>query len=126
VLVADDNEVNLKVARMMLMRLGADVEVANDGAEAVAAWQRGGFDLILMDCQMPGMDGFEATRRIRTGDGCTPRGVPIIALTANALESDREACENAGMDDFMSKPFKATELVQLIERWIDLRSTVAS
>jgi PAS domain S-box-containing protein len=103
VLVADDNEVNLKVARMMLVRLGLDVEVANDGAQAVAAWKRGGFDLILMDCQMPELDGFDATRAIRSQETAGTR-IPIVALTANAMKGDEARCLEAGMDGYLTKP----------------------
>src|SRR6185503_10222462 len=111
-----------KMASVVLKKAGWACEVAEDGRRGVEMADRERFDLILMDCQMPGMDGFEATRRIREGEGRTPRDVPIVALTANAFDADREACQNAGMDDFVAKPFKAAELVQLVERWIELRS----
>jgi CheY-like chemotaxis protein len=124
ILIVEDNPVNQKMASIVLKKAGWPHEVVEDGGRAVELTRAARFDLILMDCQMPGMDGFEATRRIRNGDGRTPRSVPIIALTANALEADREACQSAGMDDFVAKPFKATELVRLIDHWIDLRSPV--
>jgi CheY-like chemotaxis protein len=123
-LIVEDNPVNQKMASVVLRKAGWPHELAQDGRRAVELTHAQRFDLILMDCQMPGMDGFEATRRIRNGEGRTPRSVPIVALTANAFEGDREACRSAGMDDFMAKPFKATELVELIEHWIELRSPV--
>jgi signal transduction histidine kinase/CheY-like chemotaxis protein len=100
ILAVDDNEINLEVARGLLEFLGCRVETANDGTGAVAAAMNGTWDAILMDCRMPGMDGLEATRLIRSYGS----RVPIIALTANAFPSDREACEKAGMDGFLSKP----------------------
>jgi signal transduction histidine kinase/ActR/RegA family two-component response regulator len=124
ILLVEDNPVNQKIAGVVLKKAGWSYELAEDGRRAVEIARAERFDLILMDCQMPGMDGFEATRRIRSSDGLTPRDVPIVALTANAFEADREACRSAGMDDFLAKPFKAAELVQLIERWIDLRPVV--
>jgi signal transduction histidine kinase/ActR/RegA family two-component response regulator len=125
ILIVEDNPVNQKMASVVLKKAGWPHEVAEDGRRAVERASSESFDLILMDCQMPGMDGFEATRCIRGGEGRTPRSVPIIALTANAFDGDREACLSAGMDDFLAKPFKAAELVPLIERWIELRATVA-
>jgi signal transduction histidine kinase/ActR/RegA family two-component response regulator len=122
ILIVEDNPVNQRMASIVLKKAGWPHEVVEDGRRAVELTRAARFDLVLMDCQMPGMDGFEATRLIRKGDGRTPGSVPIIALTANALEADRQACQSAGMDDFVAKPFKATELVGLIEHWIDLRS----
>ena len=126
ILIVEDNPVNQRIASVVLRKAGWPHEVADDGRRAVEASRAARFDLILMDCQMPGMDGFEATRQIRNGAGLTPRGVPILALTANALDADREACRSAGMDDFVAKPFQASELVQRIEHWIDVRSAVVS
>jgi CheY-like chemotaxis protein len=113
VLVAEDNPVNQVVARTQLERLGCQVTVAANGREALAAVERGGFDLVLMDCQMPEMDGFEATRALRA-HGCR---LPIIALTANGLAEDRERCLAAGMDDYVTKPVTATTLRTALERW---------
>jgi len=109
VLVAEDNIVNQKVATHMLTRLGCHVDVAATGAEAVDLWGRFPYDVIFMDCQMPDLDGYDATRAIRArerGD----RHVPIIALTANAMERDRQACLQAGMDDYLSKPLSIDKL----------------
>jgi signal transduction histidine kinase/ActR/RegA family two-component response regulator len=125
ILIVEDNPVNQKMASVVLKRAGFEHEVANDGQCAVELARAERFDLILMDCQMPRMDGLEATRRIRASDGSTKRNVPIVALTANAFDADREACASAGMDDFIAKPFKAAELVRTIEHWIEQRSPVA-
>ena len=105
VLVVEDNQVNEMVARRMLEKLGCDVTVVRDGAEAVAATLDHSFDVIFMDCQMPVMDGYEATRiiRAREAEAHVPR-VPIIAMTANSMGHDRDACLKAGMDDYISKP----------------------
>ncbi len=116
VLVAEDNAVNQKVARLMLERAGCRVEVVDDGEGAVAAVERTAFDLVLMDCQMPNTDGFEATRRIRALPGPASRTV-IVALTANALAGDRERCLSAGMDDYLSKPVRRDALEAVLARW---------
>ncbi|MEC5163010.1 MULTISPECIES: hybrid sensor histidine kinase/response regulator [unclassified Janthinobacterium] len=122
VLLAEDNPVNVEVAMAMLEGLGLDVVCARDGAEALSAVQAEDFDLVLMDCQMPVMDGFAATAEIRRLDQMSGRacGLPILAITANALHGDREACLAAGMDDYLSKPFTQHELGQTIGRWIAL------
>ena len=121
VLLAEDNAVNQAVALAMLKGFGCEVEVAKDGREAVAAAYRKRFDLILMDCQMPEMDGFRATRVLRNLETAheAVRRIPIIALTANALEGDRERCLAAGMDDYLAKPFKQAQLWAVLTRWIE-------
>ena len=122
VLVVEDNQVNQLVATGLLETLGCEVEVAGDGAEAVARLEGDhGFDLVLMDCRMPHMDGFEATRVIRSRE---PHGarVPVIAMTASALEGERERCLAAGMDDFLTKPVDAGELEVLVRRWARTRA----
>jgi two-component system, sensor histidine kinase len=116
VLVADDNVVNQKVARMMLLRLGADVEVADNGVEAVEAWKKGEFDLILMDCQMPDLDGFSATRAIREQERPGKR-TPIVALTANAMKGEEAKCLIAGMDGYLTKPITLDALRTCLARW---------
>lgn len=116
VLLAEDNAINRKVALGMLRRLGIEAEVAEDGQQAVDLCQRRAFDLILMDCQMPILDGFEATRAIRSQLD-RPRPT-IVALTANAMESDRERCLACGMDDYISKPFRQKDLIAAFERWL--------
>ena len=117
-LLVEDNEVNQEVALAMLQILECSVEIARDGVEAITKWQQGGFDLVLMDCQMPVMDGFAATREIRKveDESHLPR-TPIIAITANSLLGDQEQCLVAGMDDYISKPFSLDQLEQCLRTW---------
>ncbi len=114
ILVAEDNPVNRMVATSMLSRLGCTPLIATDGGEAVDLVSAGGIDIVLMDLQMPVLDGLQATRRIRLLD--LPRQPHIVALTANAFESDRERCQDAGMDDFLAKPFSLDDLRDLFHR----------
>ena len=116
VLVVEDNAVNQMVACRMLEHLGHTVGVAANGIEAIAQLANGAFQLILMDCQMPEMDGYEASRRIRL-DEAPDEHVPIIALTANAMKGEREQCLLAGMDDYLSKPLRMQELEAALLRW---------
>jgi two-component system, sensor histidine kinase and response regulator len=116
ILVAEDNAVNRMLARRTLEKHGHTVVVAVDGREAVAAVAREAFDVILMDVQMPELDGLEATALIRKAEAGTGRHVPIIALTAHAMREDRERCLSAGMDEYLAKPFKAADLFHTIER----------
>ncbi|MDO8934251.1 MAG: response regulator [Rhodocyclaceae bacterium] len=115
ILLVEDNPVNQKVACAMLAKHQCRVDVSGDGRQALAALTREPYDLVLMDCQMPVMDGFEATRRIRAGDSAAidPR-IPIIAMTANAMQGDRERCLEAGMDDYLAKPISEQQLVAII------------
>jgi len=115
ILLAEDNPVNQQVARRMLERCGFSVEVVEDGEAALRRVAEGGFDLVLMDCQMPGTDGLEATRRIR-GLGGPESRVPIIALTANAHASNRDACLQAGMDDYLTKPVRSADLERAVRQ----------
>jgi len=119
VLLVEDNEVNRLVAREMLATLGLSVTEAINGKEALDSHVRAPATLVLMDCQMPEMDGFEATRLIREQErlGRVPH-VPIIAVTAHVLESDAERCRAAGMDDFLAKPYALADLQATLERWI--------
>jgi CheY-like chemotaxis protein len=118
VLLAEDNLVNQKVAMRMLEKLQCHVEVVADGVAAIEAWRNGNFDLILMDCQMPGMDGLEATREIRKLER-GERHIRIVALTANAMKGDEEKCRAAGMDDYLTKPIDRVKL----EACVDSTST---
>jgi PAS domain S-box-containing protein len=116
-LLAEDNLVNQRVAMAVLKKLGLSADLASNGEEAVRAFHSGRYDLVLMDCQMPEVDGFQATRRIR--DLETPgRHVPILAMTANAMEGDRERCLQAGMDDYLPKPVTLDALREALARWL--------
>jgi len=115
VLVAEDNVVNQKVAARMLERLGLRVDVAANGREAIAMLEILPYDLVLMDCHMPEMDGYAATGEIRRRGG---RRVPIIAMTAEAMEGSREGCLQAGMDDYVRKPVTMKELGEALQRWL--------
>ncbi|MDA0739758.1 MAG: response regulator [Nitrospirae bacterium] len=140
ILLAEDNLVNQKVAVRMLERMGFHPEVVKNGREAVDAWKLGTYHLILMDCQMPEMDGFEATGEIRKQEESLVQGelasendtsrvaseqrhIPIIAMTANAMKGDREKCLDAGMDDYIAKPVKPEILEEVILRWLPKPST---
>jgi signal transduction histidine kinase/CheY-like chemotaxis protein/streptogramin lyase len=117
VLLADDNRVNQKVALGALQRMGLKVDVANNGEEAVAAWSAGIFDLILMDCQMPVMDGYQAAREIRSREAGGNR-IPIIALTADAMKGTEQLCRDSGMDDYLTKPIDRDRLGDVINRYL--------
>jgi signal transduction histidine kinase/CheY-like chemotaxis protein/HPt (histidine-containing phosphotransfer) domain-containing protein len=124
VLLVEDVPANQKVAAVMLQRFGIEVDLAENGKQALEKWEQGQYELILMDCQMPVMDGYDATRAIRSR---TDRErTPIVALTANALESDRKRCAAAGMDDFIAKPFERNDLVKVLERWLPSDSLVGT
>jgi len=116
ILLAEDNPVNQKVARGTLEKLGYQVLVAGNGAEAVAAWQDGAYDLILMDCQMPVMDGYSATREIRRREAGRAH-TPIVALTADAMKGAEQGCRDAGMDDYLTKPLDRGRLVAVLTRF---------
>ncbi|MEO8448539.1 MAG: ATP-binding protein [Gemmatimonadota bacterium] len=117
ILLAEDYPANQRIAIWMLKRLGLEVEVAGNGREALELLGRHRYDAVLMDCQMPELDGYDATRQIRAIDG-PDRDIPIIAMTASALPSDRERCLAVGMNDYISKPVQVEELGRVLERWL--------
>jgi PAS domain S-box-containing protein len=118
ILIVEDNAVNQQVASRLISRLGHQAEIAANGVEALAALRGRSFDLVLMDCQMPEMDGFEATRQLRDpASGVIDPAIPVIALTANAMEEDRQRCLDAGMSDYMAKPIKPEVLAEMLARW---------
>jgi len=120
VLMAEDNGVNQVVARNMLRSLGCTYDIVPNGQDALMAVQRGGYDLVLMDCQMPVMDGYAASQAIRSWEAALPQAqrIPIVALTANALVGDAEACLAAGMDDHLAKPYSRKQLGNVMARWL--------
>jgi two-component system sensor histidine kinase/response regulator len=115
ILLAEDNPVNQKVAMRLLEKLDYRVHVVADGRAAVAAWQAGDFDLIFMDCQMPQLDGYEATREIRELEE-GKRHIPIVALTAHAMKGDEDKCRAAGMDEYLTKPIDRAKLNACLTR----------
>ncbi len=120
VLVAEDNFINQEIIRALLGLLGLAPELVGDGVEAVRAVNEGNYDLVFMDMQMPELDGYEATQRIRAAETGRAR-VPIVAMTANAMQGDREKCLEAGMDDYISKPIDTVALVGILQRWLPVR-----
>jgi two-component system sensor histidine kinase/response regulator len=116
VLVVEDNVVNQRLAKVLIERLGYEVDLAANGEEAVTQLARRSYDVALMDCQMPVLDGFEATRQVRRLDAPACR-TPIVAMTASAMDGDREQCLNSGMDDYLTKPLDLEKLKTAIERW---------
>ena len=119
-LLVEDNVINQKVATLMLKKLGCKADLAQNGVEAMNAISSNEYDLVLMDCLMPEMDGFEATRRIRANGGYGGT-IPIIAMTANAFAEDREACLASGMTDFLAKPVREIELGRKLDQWLPRR-----
>ena len=118
VLVAEDNDVNQRIARLQMRRIGIDPIVASNGREAIEAFQESRPDIILMDCQMPGVDGFEATRAIRRLERGSGTRVPIVAMTANAVHGDQETCLAAGMDDYLAKPVSFDGIQRALGAWL--------
>ncbi|MCB1739334.1 MAG: response regulator [Gammaproteobacteria bacterium] len=124
VLVAEDNFVNQELTLETLRMLGIEAMLAENGREALSLIEGHEFDLVLMDCQMPELDGYQTTRTLRERETGTERHLPVIALTANAMRGDRERCESAGMDDYLSKPFSVEQLRQVLDRWLAAGGTV--
>jgi CheY-like chemotaxis protein len=117
VLVVEDHAVNRMLATRLLKKLGCEVQIAENGRIACDRTAHEPYDLVFMDCQMPEMDGFEATRTIRSRELETNRHLPIVALTANAMTEDRERCLDAGMDDYIPKPYTAADFERTLGRW---------
>ena len=116
ILVAEDNKVNQMVAQKLLKKLGCSSAIANDGIECIQMLAQDQYDIILMDCMMPNMDGYEATRQIRISHHAD---IPIIACTARAMDSDHKACLEAGMNDFIDKPVDMHQMRSLLRQWAE-------
>ena len=117
-LVVEDYFINQEVTQDILELMGVDVQVAENGREALELYENGKYDLIFMDIQMPEMDGYQTTREIRRAEISGEQRVPIIALTANALSGDREKCLEAGMDDYLSKPIEAEKIEEVLKKYL--------
>jgi PAS domain S-box-containing protein len=126
ILLAEDNEINQRITLRLLQKLGLAADAVVNGREAVEALEKRKYDLVLMDCQMPDMDGFEATAVIRSREGSSSRHQTICALTANAMEGDRERCLAAGMDDYITKPVGLEKLREALDRWIPVPGVAVS
>ena len=118
ILLAEDNPVNQLVATRILEKQGYALEVASNGHEAIEILARQPFDLVLMDVQMPEMDGIETTKAIREKEARSDEHIPIVAMTAHAMKGDKERCLDAGMDDYVAKPIKAEDLLEVIHRFL--------
>jgi CheY-like chemotaxis protein len=126
VLVAEDNAINQRLAVLLLRKQGFEVEIAENGQQAVDKLREREIDLVFMDCHMPVMDGYEATAEIRRLEAAIGGHTPIIAMTAAAMRADRDRCLAAGMDDYLSKPVLADDLRLKIEEWLPSRRTAAA
>ena len=126
ILVAEDNTINQKVARGILEKMGFEVLIVATGRDVVPTLIKHRCDLVLMDCQMPEMDGYEATMELRRSDLKFVRSIPVIAMTASAIKGDKERCLAAGMNDYLSKPMKPAELSRMLQKWFDIRDEQSS
>ncbi|KKM22303.1 hypothetical protein LCGC14_1626660, partial [marine sediment metagenome] len=119
VLLVEDDLINQEVAKGLLSKLGLTAQIAANGVQALQALSEKEFDIVLMDCMMPEMDGYEATRKLRRGEsGTSNQEKPVIALTANVMDGSKEECLAAGMSDFLSKPIMPQELITMLQRWL--------
>lgn len=118
ILLVEDNPINQSVTTAILNKLGYRVTVASDGAEALKLFHAESWQVILMDCQMPVMDGYESTRRIRLAEAGRGVHLPVIAVTAHVSEADRQKCLESGMDDYLPKPFGLEDLAAMLKRWL--------
>ncbi len=116
ILLVDDHDINRKILKVLLGKTAFDYQVVASGQEALDALTKRKFDVVLMDIQMPEMDGLETTKRIRAS-GAEYSTIPVVAMTANAIKGDRERFMSVGMNDYLSKPFKEQDLISLIDRW---------
>ena len=116
-LVVEDNKINQKVILGLLKKLGVEADIANDGIEGIEKINSGNYEFVLMDCQMPNMDGYTATKKIRESE-TADKHLNIIAMTANAMEGDKEKCLAAGMDDYISKPIKPVVIKKILDKWL--------
>ena len=127
ILVVDDNAVNQTVLHGMLTKLGFQAECVFTGNDAIRSLQELDYDLVFMDCQMPGMDGYETTRRIRDNSSTVKNhDIPVIAITAHAMKGDRKKCLNAGMNDYLTKPIDYNQLVELMKKWTNIKVNQAT
>lgn len=117
ILLAEDNKANQVISKAMIEATGASVDIAENGLEVLELLKSGHYDLILMDCQMPEMDGFEAVEKIRQLDDENLATLPVVALTADVQSDTRDACLEKGMNDFLSKPFTIDQIGQLVAKW---------
>jgi CheY-like chemotaxis protein len=120
ILLVEDNKLNVTLAVKLLGRFGFDIDVANDGQEALQAFENKRYDLVFMDCQMPNMDDYEATAELRKMDGL--ENLPIVAMTAHAMNENREKCFSAGMNDYLSKPIERVELKRVLDKFLPWNS----
>jgi CheY-like chemotaxis protein len=118
ILLAEDNEINQLLLRKQFQKLGFDITVVSNGREAVEASQSGTFDAVFMDCHMPELNGLEATREIRSTVSDRHKGIPIVAMTADAQTDAKQGCLDAGMDDYISKPVSLEDLRAVVGRWL--------
>lgn len=123
ILVAEDHLINQQVTRLYLEQMGLQCQIVSNGEETIEALNNADYALILMDCQMPEMDGFDATRAIRKAETLTGRHIPIVAMTAHAISGDKERCLAAGMDDYLSKPVEPSELRSVLDKWLSEEET---
>ena len=119
ILLAEDNKANQRVSAVMLQKVGVEVDIAEDGLQVLSLVTQKDYDLILMDCQMPNMDGLEATAELRQMQDGKYKNLPIIALTADVQQDTREKCEEVGMNDFLSKPFTFDKLIKVLQKRLD-------